>query len=237
MARWDTPGLKWDTPGVFYDEPDAPLPTKTRMSKVKLGLQGMTPDQIVDLTNTIITAMTGNANFGTPSPTLAALTTAKTTAATDIAAYNSAKAAAETALAARDASVANLCSLLTLEAAYVQNASGGDLTKIESAGMNVQAEGAPLIMTQVLELVVSAGADEATLKARWKAVKGAGAYEIQISVDPPTSNSWTYKMTAKKSSAIISGLTSGARIWVRVRAIGADNATGPWSDPAVKTVP
>jgi hypothetical protein len=32
---------------------------------------------------------------------------------------------------------------------------------------------------------------------------------------------------------------SGVKMWVgvRVRAIGADNATGPWSGPAVKTVP
>jgi hypothetical protein len=26
-------------------------------------------------------------------------------------------------------------------------------------------------------------------------------------------------------------------MWVRVRAVGADNNKGPWSDPAVKTVP
>ncbi len=55
--------------------------------------------------------------------------------------------------------------------------------------------------------------------------------------DPVTGTSWAYKMTAAKSSATLSGLTTGARIWARVRAIGADNATGPWSDPAVKTVP
>jgi hypothetical protein len=34
-----------------------------------------------------------------------------------------------------------------------------------------------------------------------------------------------------------SGQTSGSRIWVRVRAIGAGNNKGLWSDPAVKTVP
>jgi hypothetical protein len=31
--------------------------------------------------------------------------------------------------------------------------------------------------------------------------------------------------------------TSGAKMWVRVRGIGAGNNRGPWSDPAVKTVP
>jgi len=32
-------------------------------------------------------------------------------------------------------------------------------------------------------------------------------------------------------------LTSGAKIWVRVRAVGVKNDTGPFSDPATKTVP
>jgi hypothetical protein len=31
--------------------------------------------------------------------------------------------------------------------------------------------------------------------------------------------------------------TSGSKMWLRVRAVGADNNKGPWSDPAVKTVP
>ena len=43
------------------------------MPKVKLALQKLSPDQKVDLANTIKTAMTGNANFPTPNPTLAAL--------------------------------------------------------------------------------------------------------------------------------------------------------------------
>jgi hypothetical protein len=44
-------------------------------------------------------------------------------------------------------------------------------------------------------------------------------------------------MTASKSSATIPGLTSGAKLWARVRAVGADNQPGPWSDPATKVVP
>ena len=40
-----------------------------------------------------------------------------------------------------------------------------------------------------------------------------------------------------KSSGTIPGLTSGARMWVRARAIGAHPDPGPWSDPAAKRVP
>ena len=56
------------------------------MAKVKLGLSRLNPDEVVALANTIKTAMTGNANFTTPNPTLTALGTLITTAQTKIAA-------------------------------------------------------------------------------------------------------------------------------------------------------
>ena len=90
---------------------------------------------------------------------------------------------------------------------------------------------------QVLDLVLSQGDFDGTLDVFWKPVRGSNGYEIQISADPPTGTSWTPKMTASKSSATIEGLTSGAKLWARVRAVGADNKPGPWSDPAVKVVP
>ena len=57
----------------------------------------------------------------------------------------------------------------------------------------------------------------------------ANSYEVELSVDAVSGTSWQKKLTAPKSS--------GARMSVRVRAIGADPQPGPWSDPAAKTVP
>ena len=134
------------------------------MAKVKLGLKERNPEEKVALTRTVVTAMTGNANFTTPNPALATLTTAANTAETKINAYNSAREAAETALADRDASVHALEGLLTQEGAYVENTSGGDRVKIESAGMDVRADGVPVgQMTQVLDLAVTEGDFEGTL--------------------------------------------------------------------------
>ncbi len=233
---YDTPGLLYDS-GVLYDEPAQPQ-TRKKMAKVKLGLQSLNPDGTVSLANTIKTAMTANvATFAAPVPTMTALGTLITTASTKIAAYNTAKATAETALAERDAAVDALRAGLTQEGAYVDNVANGDAAKIELAGMAVRAAGAPITLTQVLELVLSEGDFEGTLDYVHRPVNGAKGYEVQTSVDPVTPTSWAYKMGAGKSSGTISGLTSGARIWARIRAIGADNAVGPWSDPAVKTVP
>jgi hypothetical protein len=81
------------------------------------------------------------------------------------------------------------------------------------------------------------GDNEGTLDVSWDPVRAAISYEIQISVDPITGSSWAFKQTATKSSATVNSLTSGTKQWVRVRAVGAGNATGPWSDPATKVVP
>ena len=208
------------------------------MAKVKLGLRDLSPDEKVDLANTIKTAMTGNANFTTPNPPLATIATLITNAQTGINAHNSAKATEQTALATRDVNIRALENGMTQLADYVQNVSGGDRVKIESAGMSVRDDAAPVgPPTQVLDLVVTAGDNDGTLDAGWDPVRDASGYESQVSIDPISSSSWTLKQTASKSSATIVGLNSGTRMRVRVRAVGAGNATGPWSDPATKMVP
>jgi hypothetical protein len=75
------------------------------------------------------------------------------------------------------------------------------------------------------------------LEAQWDPVRGASSYELQTSVDPVTGSSWSFKDVSTKSTIHLNTFTSGAKMWVRVRAIGADNNKGPWSDPAAKTVP
>ena len=199
--------------------------------KVKLGLDRLNPQEKVALARQIVTAMTGNANFTTPNPTLASVTTLANTAATKIAAHDSAKAAAETALADRDVAVTALAGGVTLLGAYVENITAGDRVKIESAGMAVRSAGAPVgPLGQVLDLAVSEGDFDGTLDAMWHPVRGAKSYEVQVSPDPP--GTWTQKMASGKSSATIEGLTSGAKLWVRVCAKGADEQPGAWSDPA-----
>ena len=92
-------------------------------------------------------------------------------------------------------------------------------------------------MTLVLTLVATASEFEGALDVSRDSVRGAGSYEIHTSADPVTGTSWAFKDVSNKSSITLNSFTSGAKVWVRVRAIGADNNKGPWSDPAGKTVP
>ena len=208
------------------------------MAKAKLSLDKLNPDGVVAQALTIKTAMTGNAHFTTPNPTLTAVGTAITTSQTKIAAYNAALTAVDTAMADRDAADAALRLLLTQLAAYVDNISGGDAAIIASSGMGVRnGNGSIGALSQVLTLVVKAGDNEGTLTASWATVRGAIAYEVWASTDPVTGDSWVQKMTAGRTDAVVNGFTSGTKQWIRVRAVGANNQTGPWSDPAAKTVP
>lgn len=237
MANHDS-GVRFDS-GATYDAVSPPIPRKAFMAaQVKLGLDALNAVDTIALANAIVTAMTGNPNFTTPNPALAALTTQKTTTQTKINTYDSMLASLATALADRDVEIANLRSLLTQLGAYVENVSGGDAVKIASAGMGVRSPRTPVgPMPRVLDLLLSEGDHVGFLDAMWKPIYGARSYEVQISADPMSESTWTFKMSSTKSSATLTGLTSGSKVWVRVRAIGADPLPGDWSDPAMKVVP
>lgn len=235
MAVYDQPGVLYDDPTLFYDAPTLNPPKKT-MAKVKLGLTEEPVPDIIDECRAIVTAMTGNANFPTPNPALAGLTTQINTLESKQQAAEAARQAALMKTSERDAARAALLANMSLLAAYVESASGGVAEKIQSAGMAVRAEGTPSAMTQVTGLESSPGDDAGEVDLVWDPVKGRLTYEIQSSPDPITPTSWVHRASVSKSTAVLTGLPSATRCWFRVRAIGP-NGPGPWSDPATKVVP
>ena len=69
---------------------------------------------------------------------------------------------------------------------------------------------------------------------------GVKSYEVQTMLNPlnndPTTGAWVHQPSVTKSKCALTGFASGARIWVRVRAIGP-NGAGEYSDPATIIVP
>jgi hypothetical protein len=235
MAFYDSPGLFYDS-GVFYDAVSPPPLERKRMATVKVGLKNASREQVADKLNTVKTAMTGNASFPTPNPPLATLTSQETTIRTKIAAIETARANLQTAIADADAAVATGVNYLNQEGAYVQTTSGGDPVKIQSAGFDVASAGGPVHMSKVVNLGAAVGDSPGEVDLNWNPVSGAKSYEIQTSTTPDTESSWAFKESVTKSKATLNGLTGASRIWVRVRAIGA-NDKGGWSDPAESVVP
>jgi hypothetical protein len=236
MANYDAPALFYDS-GVLYDETAPPQIQKGRMAKVKLNLASLDDQQLLLLANAIVTAMTGNASFTTPVPPLATLTTQITAGQTAVDASNAANQTAKQRTTEKNTALDAIRATLTGLAGYVQAASGGDEAKIQSAGMSVRAGKTPAgLPGTVMNLALSTGDNAGEVDAQWDFVAGAKTYEVQVSPDPVTPTSWTSQPLVTKSKAVILNLTSGARVWIRVRATNSAG-TGAWSDPATKIVP
>ena len=157
---------------------------KTKRSKVLLGLHALTDTQTVAEGQSIYTMMTGNPDFVDPPSDLALLATQLATAQQTIDVYNSILAECELALTTRQIALADVRETLTRLGLYVETRSGGEENIILSAGMRVRADRLPVQMSQVLNLRVTPSENDGELIARWKRVRGARVYRVQICLDP-----------------------------------------------------
>lgn len=207
-------------------------------NKIKLNLQSYTVPDKIQFMRQVVTEMTGNANFTTPSPALTVISTKATALESAFNAQQTAQQAAKTATTnlgtAEDAANAAMNSL----ANYVEETTLGDTAKIESAGMSTRAPKTPTTSLPAPgNLSSTAGDEEGELDLVWDPVPKAKGYEVHTSPDPVTSTSWAFAETSSASRTSLTGLPSGSKIWVRVRALGPKKIKSPWSDPAVKRVP
>ncbi len=100
MAFYDTPGLTYDS-GVLYDDVIAPTTKGKKMAKVKLNLSRLSDGEIIQKCSDIKTALTGNATFATPTPTLTAFGTLITTAQAKLTTSDNAQTASKQATSDR----------------------------------------------------------------------------------------------------------------------------------------
>jgi hypothetical protein len=91
-------------------------------------------------------------------------------------------------------------------------------------------------LSKVANLSLTTGDNKGEVDAHWNRVAGANSYEVQWSPDPFTDASWKNCTGVTKSKTALTGMTSGSKIWVRVRAIGA-SGPGAWSNEVLITVP
>lgn len=237
MNFYDTPGLTYDSGALYDDTAAPPQPQRKTMAKVRFTFKGMSDVDSLQACNDLKTALTGNANFSTPPVTLTAFGTAITTAQTKLTAADNAASAAKQATADKDTALNALKALGMQLVGYVDLTAAGDESKILSAGLSVRAAKSPQsVPLPVQNLSLTAGDNAGTLDVHWDHLDNAKSYEVQTSPDPFTATSFVAADTVTKSSTTLAGFTSGAKIWVRVRAINSAGK-GAWSDVAVKVVP
>ena len=224
--------------GVLYDDIPVPQLRRTKMAQITMNFKGLSDLAIIQQCLNIKTAMTGNANFTTPTPTLPAFGTLVTTAQTKVTASDAAQLASKQATADKDAAIDALLAGVKQLADYVSMTSAGDGVKIQSAGFSIKAASTPSgVPNMVQNLSLTAGDNAGEIDAQWDPVDGVKiSYDIQWSPYPATDTSWKNCPGTTKSKAVLMGFTSGQQVLVRVRAKGT-GGTGAWSQTASKFAP
>ena len=237
MILFDQPGVAFDAPNVFFDaNVVVSASQKTKMAKPKLDLKSRTDTELAAFAQAHVMAMTGNANYATPTPDAAAF-------AAQITAFNDAITAADTAQqAALQKTAAKLAQRTLMEQAlnqrgnYVENASGGDEAKILSAGFDVRSGPAPAAPPPVpTNLSVTMGDHEGEMDLQWTPPKGAKSYIVECSTYA-VPRTWQQVKIVTRSSLTVPDLTPGEVYAFRVKAIGSAGESD-WSDEAVERAP
>ena len=188
---------------------------------------------------TVSTALTGNAAFAALNPTAA-----------QFEALRAASDGAEQAIKDNAVILANLRATATTAADALlagfekvalsaEGISLGDETKLSTTGFHLTTVGgaAPSVdMTQVQNFSLTAGDFDGQVDGHCDPVQGARGYNVQSCSDMTGTPAWQNQPDTPNTQFSLKGLTSGQRVWVRMRAYGT-KGPGPWSDPATKIVP
>jgi Fibronectin type III domain len=208
------------------------------VGKIKLNLRSLPIPEKVAKARTIITSLTGNADFPTPNPTLLAITAVTDDLEAAAATVQDEKQQLKTSVSKQNEKEDLFDAAFSKLVGYVQSVAGDDEAMIHSAGMDTKAAGGPSTSTPALPpaLSATAGDHDGEIDLTWDTVPKAKSYVIEKSGDPPTATSWQHAGVSTKSSTTIDGLTPGTRYWFRVAAVGTAGQSG-WSDPASKIAP
>lgn len=184
-----------------------------------------------------VTAMTGNPNFTTPSPTLASITTSINNLET---AYNNAMGGGKVLTAIMRDKLVTLDNLLTQLSHYVEAIANGSDTIILSAGMNLKViagGGRPN------GFIIKKGDQSGELKLSTTYEK-SHAYIWEMVADPlpdetpnvigagssEEAHTWKQVGVTTKASFTMDGLVAGLKYWFRVATVGKEGQND-WSDP------
>ena len=220
--------------------PARPQPGANKMKAV-LNLNNANAEEVLRVGKNVPKGFSDNPTvFTSPDPPLA--TSAAHTADLDakISAVTTAAQAHTAAVLARDASAAVVMADLNVSLPYVQKVSGGDPVIIAKANLDTKVQPTPVgKLPQVQNLSLTTGDTPGTVDSHWNSVSGSHGYEhMHCTGDPTVEANWTMVAGSTGSKASHTGLTSGTRLWSRVRAKAPKTVNnGPWSQPATIIVP
>jgi hypothetical protein len=199
---------------------------------IRLGISRLKATDLLAKGRRLVTDMTDNANFATPVPALADITTALDTFETRI------KAAAygdKRLITRRNDAQAVVEDMLRQLGSYVSMTADGSREIIESSGFDVRRKPEdPTRLDVPVDFLATNSSKEGEMELKWKGVRYGKAYQIEMSAgDPDTGDAhWTTALVTSKASGTVKNLTPGVKYWFRVKAINGDLNSG-YSDVSI----
>ena len=199
------------------------------LAKVSLSIARATDGNLVIFTDSVISKMTNNAEYPTPTPSLASVQTSLTAFQDALA---EAKDGGTSKTAAKNAVREVLLAKLRNLALYVQLECGDDLAALLTSGYEATKPPTPAgVLPAPQQVTLTQGVLSGTLELRGRPVTNAGAYEAQKTTTIDNPNSWESVDQVTAARMQLEGLTPGKTYWARLRAIGSAGP-GAWSEPA-----
>lgn len=212
------------------------------MSSISAGLSRKNPTLLINLADLVSPKLAPAAPATPPIPNLSTKVTAliakRDLAKTANDAYEAAKTDLVALKATRDATADDLRKEHTFLISAIESEAKGDTAMLAASGYPLATESTQSTSppAQIHNLNLTAGDNEGSVDLSYDPDSLAKTYEVQITTTDPVAGPWLTKDQPTSSSTTLTGLTSGQRVWARVRGIGS-NGPGPWSDPATKIVP
>ncbi|MGN6341191.1 MAG: fibronectin type III domain-containing protein [Ginsengibacter sp.] len=173
-------------------------------------------------TTRIQLAMTGNASFPSPSPTMEVFSAAVSAYVTQLA-----KAATRdaNAIAAKNTRRAELIALCEQLGNSVATTAQGNVELLVSSGLPLRKKRQSVVLSAPSNFRIFNGVNSGELDVKVDAQKGATGFGFEYTEDPLTAESVWMKTLCSTSRCTIKGLTPGKRYWIRPLVIGRKGQT------------
>lgn len=226
-------GTRFDS-GAHYALGDAADPAP-QGAKVRLDLFRRSDLNLAQFSQEHVTAMTGNANFPTPTPSAPDFLAGLSAFQAAVSAAEAARVAAREATAVKDEARALLELLLNQRGNYVQSASNGNGPVILSSGFPLKNPPSPVgILPAPINLLIELNGTPGVMLLSWRHVAYARSYIIQCSVANTMTRDWQPFKTSSVAKLRIEGLTLGQVYAFRIAAVGGTTGQGDWSAEVVR---
>ena len=196
-------------------------------ARVALSFAKKVDTDLIAFVRNVITLMTNNPQYATPTPSLPAITTSVNAFET---AVHDALDGGKIAIATRNAARLELLSLMRQLAAFVQGNCAADLLALLGSGFEAVRAPTPAgVLPPPANPRLTLTDKSGELMLKFDRVKNAVNYSIQTA--PAAVGPWEDEDLSTATRLVIGGLKPGETLWARACANGSAGAS-EWSTPA-----